>query len=382
MEHEQQPLGSLEDTTGQELGQGHGSSTRIESQPTPLLPTHRFIATVAWHTSPFYSIPLYYLKRRGIFLVLLCMGGIAYLHSAYLFPSDNDLLWTSSSTNSRNINKFSSLEVGHIREPPSFGSAPVNGVDENGFEIVEEPFANKKDDTGRQRNKDGSFSQQYEYGRQYQERQYPRIQFDFEDSPIHTTVPTGDRTYNRLTTVKDMIRHAWFGFVPKMQQDIKSTTQRIEIQGEWIDIMDTLLLASMTNEYSFAKNKVLGLAGSQHVSQSVSNRNKPWRKQGEQGIADTTDKLQIEEQKHIQDDVSDGGGGDMDTQGIRFFETVVRQLGGLLSIYELERVQSNKDPQIMKAAVELGDQLTLAFQGPNRALPASTIFSRYNTDRH
>ena len=77
---------------------GHESS---RSTATTLLPTHRLLITVAKHTLPFYSVPLHYLRRRGVFLVLLCMGGIAFLHSAYLFPSDNDLLRGSiSSTDS------------------------------------------------------------------------------------------------------------------------------------------------------------------------------------------------------------------------------------------------------------------------------------------
>ncbi|KAF9115284.1 hypothetical protein BGW39_003087, partial [Mortierella sp. 14UC] len=280
---------------------------------------------------------------------------------------------TSSSTNSRNNKKTSLLALVPIRELPSFGSAPVNGVDANGFDIIEGPFAGKKDQKGRQRSREGLSSQHHQDDEQHQERRHPRIQFDFEDSPIHTA-----DARDRLAAVKDMIRHAWFGFVPKMQkysnnnnigqQDIESKTQRIQIRGEWIDIMDTLLLASMTNEYNFAKNKVLELTGSQRESALAEARRAMSISSSRYG-----GEVQ-EEQRRTHDDVNDDGSSDIDTHGIGVFQTVVRQLGGLLSIYELEQVQSNEDPETLKAAVELGDQLALAFQGPNSAVPASAIF--------
>ncbi|KAF9906463.1 hypothetical protein EC991_000631 [Linnemannia zychae] len=296
------------------------------------------------------------------------MGGIAYLHSAYLFPSDNDLLQIGSNSNSRNNKKNQYLTLGHIREPPSFGSAPVNGVDEEGFEIIEEPFADMGDMGQLQRQRDGdvSSSPPNEEDRQEQKRLHPRIQFSFEESSVYT----GDVRVDRLATVKDMIRHAWLGFVPRMQeynnvrlQDIKSKAQRTQIRGEWIDVMDTLLLASMTNEYKFAKDKVMELTGNHHL----------WR---EQGAADAKEQVKEEEkQTQTQYDLEDDASNEADTHGIGFFETVVQQLGGLLSIYELERAQSNETPEILEVAVELGDQLTVAFQGSNSALPASTIFS-------
>ncbi|KAG0278258.1 Endoplasmic reticulum mannosyl-oligosaccharide 1,2-alpha-mannosidase, partial [Linnemannia exigua] len=284
------------------------------------------------------------------------MTGIAYLHSAYLFPSDHDPQISSSSSTSRSSKKNPFLTLGHIREPPSFGSTPVNGVDEDGFEIVEEPFADRKHEK-----EDQQQSQQ-------QDRRQPRIQYSFERSPVHTEDAKVNQTHDRLLAIKDMLRHAWFGFVPKMQTyNHKSKTQRIQIRGEWVDAMDTLLLASMMDEYSLAKNKILELSESRRAAQKQSI---PY---GEVAVEQVQE--QGEQRQEQEEDDIDGGDNDADTHGIGFYETVVRQLGGLLSIYELERAQGKEDPKILKAAVELGDQLALAFQGPNKALPANTIFS-------
>ncbi|KAG0380143.1 mannosyl-oligosaccharide alpha-1,2-mannosidase [Mortierella sp. AD032] len=314
------------------------------------------------------------------------MTGIAYLHSAYLFPSDHDLLHKSSSSTSRSSKKNPFLTLGHIREPPSFGSAPVNGVDEDGFEIVEESFVDREHEK-EHRTGQGSSSRHEEDQQQSQQqnRRQLRIQYDFEISPVHTADAKADQTDGRLIAIKDMIRHAWFGFMLKMetynnndirQQDIKSKTQRIQLRGEWIDVMDTLLMASMTDEYNLAKSKILELFGSRGVAQkqSIPYGDRPLRKQGEKGDV-AVEQVQEQEQSQEQEDINDGESNDADTHGIGFFETVVRQLGGLLSIYELERAQGKEDPKILEAAVELGDQLALAFQGPNKALPANTIFS-------
>lgn len=307
------------------------------------------------------------------------MGGIALLHSAYLFPSDNDLLHGSSSS-SRNSKKNPFMTLGHIREPPSYGSAPVNGVDEDGFEIVvEEPFAEKKGGIGyRQPSGQESSDQQQQQQQQKEERRLPRIQFDFAASPMHNAEARADRNKDRSVAVKKMIRHAWFGFVPAMvkrTEDIKTKSQQLQVQGEWIDIMDTLLLAGMSDEYELAKTKVQELTGPRRLSNPALLGSDPWR-------SDDQGQLEVEQQEletaldEIREDDGDGGNDSKD-RGIRFFDSVVRQLGGLLSIYELERSRLSKDPEILKAAVELGDQLALAFQGPNNALPASTIFERY-----
>ncbi|KAF9286448.1 hypothetical protein BGZ88_009087 [Linnemannia elongata] len=352
---------------------GHGPSRRAA---TTLLPTHRFLTTVARHTSPFYTVPLHYLKRRGVFLVLLCMGGIAFLHSAYLIPSDDDLLYGSSSS-SKSSKKNPFVTLGHIREPPSYGSAPINGVDEDGFEIVvEEPFAerNKGRIGHRQPSGQESFNEQQQQ-QQKGERRLPRTQFDFAASLIHNSEAWAERNKNRLVAVKKMIRHAWFGLVPTMVKstdDIKTKSQRLQVRGEWIDIMDTLLLAGMSDEYDLAKTKVQKLTGPRRLSKLALFGSGPWRKDG-QG------QLEVEQQEpetaldEIQEDGGDGG-NDSEDHGIGFFDNVVRQLGGLLSIYELEQSRLNEDPEILKAAIELGDKLALAFQGPNNALPASTIF--------
>ncbi|KAF9139483.1 hypothetical protein BGX30_007893 [Mortierella sp. GBA39] len=354
---------------------GHGSSRRTA---TALLPTHRFLTTVARHTSPFYAVPLHYLKRRGVFLVLLCMGGIAFLHSAYLFPSENDLLHGSSSS-SRSPKKNPFMTLGHIREPPSYGSAPVNGVDEDGFEIVvEEPFAERKKGEIEHRQpfgQESSSQQQQQQQQQKGARSPPRIQFDFVESPIHNAEARTDWNKDRFVAVKKMIRHAWLGFVPTMvkrMEDIKTKSQRLQVRGEWVDIMDTLLLAWMLDEYKFAKTKVQELTRPRHLSNPDLFGSGPWQGDG-QG------QLEVEHQEHetaldeTQEDGEDGG-NDSEDRGIGFFDNVVRQLGGLLSIYELGRSRLYEDPEILKAAVELGDQLTLAFQGPNNAIPARTIF--------
>ncbi|KAF9154033.1 hypothetical protein BG015_002036 [Linnemannia schmuckeri] len=351
---------------------GHGSRARPSTATTTLLPTHRFLTTVARHTSPFYSVPLHYLKRRGVLLVLLCMGGIAFLHAAYLFPSDGDVLHGSSSR-SRSHKKNPFLTLGHIQEPPSYGSAPVNGVDEDGFEIVEEPFVDRKEGGAGYRQHSGqeSSSQQQQ---QREVRKPPRIQFDFEASPAHNAEARTNNKEDRYVAVKSMIRHAWFGFVSTMLMksgDIKTKSQQLQVRGEWIDIMDTLLLAWMSDEYGFAKIKVQELTGPRRLSKTAPFEFRPWLKndQGQQEV----EKQQEQDLDEVQEDV-DNESTDSEDRGIWFFDTVVRQLGGLLSIYELERSRSIDDPEILKAAVELGDQLTLAFQGPNNALPANTIF--------
>ncbi|KAG9065265.1 hypothetical protein KI688_002588 [Linnemannia hyalina] len=359
----------------EEVTPGHGSSRRTA---TTLLPTHRFLTTVARHTSPFYSVPLHYLKRRGVFLVLLCMGGIAFLHSAYLFSSDNDLLHGSSSS-SRNPKKNPFMTLGHIREPPSYGSAPVNGVDEDGFEIVvEEPFAERKKGGIGYRQPSGQESSSQQQQQQQQQkgtRRPPRIQFDFVESPMHNAEARADWNKYRFVAVKKMIRHAWFGFVPTMvkrTEDIKTKSQRLQVRGEWIDVMDTLLLAWMPDEYELAKTKVQELTGPRRLSNPALFGSGPWQGDG-QG------QLEVEHLEHetaldeIPEDDGDGA-NDSEDRGIGFFDNVVKQLGGFLSIYELERSRLNEDPEILKAAVELGDQLALAFQGPNNALPARTIF--------
>ncbi|KAK3840564.1 MAG: glycoside hydrolase [Linnemannia elongata] len=192
---------------------------------------------------------------------------------------------------------------------------------------------------------------------------------------MHNAEARADRNKDRSVAVKKMIRHAWFGFVPAMvkrTEDIKTKSQQLQVQGEWIDIMDTLLLAGMSDEYELAKTKVQELTGPRRLSNPALLGSDPWR-------SDDQGQLEVEQQEletaldEIREDDGDGGNDSKD-RGIRFFDSVVRQLGGLLSIYELERSRLSKDPEILKAAVELGDQLALAFQGPNNALPASTIF--------
>ncbi|KAF8945722.1 hypothetical protein BGZ47_002117 [Haplosporangium gracile] len=301
------------------------------------------------------------------------MGGIAFLHSAYLFPSDDDVLLHGTSSSSRSHKKNPFLTLGHIREPPSYGSAPVNGVDEDGFEIVEEPFVDRKKGGTEHRQHSGqeSSSQQQQ---QREARKLPRIQFDFKAFPIHNAEARTNINDDRFVAVKSMIRHAWFGFVSTMlkkSDDIKTKSQRLQVRGEWIDIMDTLLLAWMSDEYGLAKIKVQELTGLGHLSKAAPSGFRPWLKngQGQQEMG----RQQEQDLDEAQEDVGDGSTNSED-RGIGFFDTVVRQLGGLLSIYELERSRSNEDPEILKAAVELGDQLALAFQGPNSALPASTIF--------
>ncbi|KAF9107005.1 Mannosyl-oligosaccharide 1,2-alpha-mannosidase IB [Mortierella sp. GBA35] len=81
----------------------------------------------------------------------------------------------------------------------------------------------------------------------------------------------------------------------------------------------------------------------------------------------------------IQGHFSGGNHGDDDKHGIGFVESVGRQLGGLFSIYELQRDRSVDEPEILKMAIELGDQLTLAFQGANNVFLANVIFENGRT---
>ncbi|KAF9928316.1 mannosyl-oligosaccharide alpha-1,2-mannosidase, partial [Linnemannia zychae] len=353
-----------------------------------LLPTHRFCTTIARHTLPFYAVPLHYLKRRGVISVLLCMGGIAFLHSAYLFPSTSnhfsDDMFYSSNSNIRDVkNSFFSLE--RIREQPSFGSAPINGIDENGFEIIEDPFAENifMKDKVKEPSAHSKATILHEQEVQHGHSQPSRIQFKFEDSALHQTEERLDLLKARRTFVKGMIQHAWSGFLSKTMTPSSSDNQLVnrkntrlfQIRTQWIDIMDTLLLTSMTEEYNFAKAKVLDTT--KVISQNIHS----WQQKSQvEKQASTRQQEQHQTQAHIQEQQSQENiseeTNDTDQHGIGFYETVVRQLGGLLSICELERSQTptNENLKLVNMAIDLGDLLALAFQGPNNALPASIIF--------
>ncbi|KAG0049833.1 phosphatidylinositol-3,5-bisphosphate 5-phosphatase [Gryganskiella cystojenkinii] len=354
--------------------------TATTTGASPLLPSHRFFISSAIKSSPFYVIPAHYLRRKGVLLVLVCMGLIAYVHYEYLMPSellgigyggsssdgngatsrsssvlssidfndddlsDEDLPGTKSTIN------YSNLNLGEIRERPEVGPAPVDGVDENGFEILE-------DDTDQE-----SMSRKFAGP-----NNRPAIQFNAGGRHRETVSPNGSskfvtRNKERQQFIKGMIQHAWTGYMQKAapHDELRSVTgESMNPFHGWgatlIEAMDTLKLVGMETEYLGAK-KFLDLIESHHWGGRGSSHAR---------VGDDDDDPASTGDDDLQESTGHG-------QDIGFYESVVRYLGGLLSIEELD---TTKDPRIMTSAINLADRLVLAFQGPNDALPSSRIFA-------
>ncbi|KAF9354260.1 hypothetical protein BGX26_007920 [Mortierella sp. AD094] len=318
---------------------GHDqSNSGPGSASAPLLPSHRVYSN-SIKASPIYAVPVHYLKRRGVFLLIICMATISYIHYLYLLPSDT----SSGQSNSDGVLDYKA--VGEIREPPLAGPAPIGGVDENGFEIPEEPLAAVSKSNI---NQDAGSSRDTTTIRR-------PIQYNFRDT-LPRTGARADMNKQRLTVIKDMIQRAWTGYVKYAapHDELKPVTaNKIDSSHGWgatlIDSMDTLLLAGMTEEYQIAKRMFLDRI-KQH----------PW---------DQRDRIETEDTEASSDetekeDLADG------KSSIHFYESVVQYLGGMLSVVELEK---DGDSEILEAAVSLGDRLVQAFVG-SKHLPASRIF--------
>ncbi|KAI8602098.1 glycoside hydrolase [Dissophora ornata] len=150
-----------------------------------------------------------------------------------------------------------------------------------------------------------------------------------------------------------MIQHAWTGYqkYAAPHDELKPVTVgSVDMLHGWgatlVESMDTLLLADMVEEYQAAKMMFLDRL-KQHQ----------WNRADDIGESDVDG--DSKEQAAVEND------------SISFFNGVVRYIGGLLSAAELEEVP---DPEVLQAAVSLGDRLIHAFQGSKNALPGNRIF--------
>ncbi|KAF9286556.1 hypothetical protein BGZ68_002799 [Mortierella alpina] len=346
---------------------------QINSGPGALLPSHRVCPSATIRASPFYTIPVHYLKRRGVLLLLMSMTVIAYLHYLYLGPSS---LFEHASYSEHLGEDMDSLPdymtVGRIREPPIGGPAPIHGVDEGGFEILEESFEipNRFGDTRTPffTLKEGQEEPNQKDAASMDADQLRRsIQFNFRDT-LSRTGARSDLIKQRQTIVREMIQHAWTGYVKHAapHDELRPVTaDKLDDFHGWgstlADGMDTLLLSGMMEEYQSAKMMFLNHARNHRWNQHRQQKDPSLRETGSSaGTEDSGDTTASE-------DVTD-----KNAISISFFDGVVRYLGGLLSLIECAE---EKDPEVLKAAVELGDRLSMAFQGTNQALPANRIFA-------
>ncbi|KAG0087091.1 hypothetical protein BGZ92_007605 [Podila epicladia] len=309
-----------------------GSSSSLSSN-APLLPTHRLALSSSIQNSVFYMVPAHYIRRRGVLLFLLCMAAISFLHYVYLTPSHSiSSRPLSQNDDDGSVGHLDYSLLGRIVERPQGGPAPINGVDNDGFEVVEEPYVKFK-------NKDRGKEQGY--GTSREDEAAKTIQFDFGANPWSSVQEQQSRA--RQNQVRRMIQHAWDGYskYASPHDELKAVTGKgIDTFHGWgatlVEGLDTLWLAGFRDEYQEAKAKFLDMV-----------QDHQWRVVG------------------VEDDKAD----------VRFFEGVVRYLGSLLSVAELERKMGQEpDSRILDAAIGLADQLLLAFKGVNRALPATRIF--------
>ncbi|KAG0039529.1 Mannosyl-oligosaccharide 1,2-alpha-mannosidase IB [Podila clonocystis] len=275
-------------------------------------------------------VPAHYVRRRGVLLFLLCMAAISLLHYLYLTPPHNFSSRPLAQEDNDGVNYLDYSLLGRIMERPQGGPAPINGVDNDGFEVVQEPFMTFK-------NKDRGNGQ----GHDPSGEGAKTIQFDFGANPWSSAQEQQSR--DRQSQVRGMIQHAWEGYskYASPHDELTAVTGKgIDSFHGWgttlVEGLDTLWLAGFRDEYQEAKAKFLDMV-----------QEHQWKVVGaEDGKAD-----------------------------IRFFEGVVRYLGSLLSVADLEEREGQEpDSRILDAAIGLADRLLLAFKGVNRALPASRIF--------
>lgn len=312
-----------------------GSSSSSPSSNAPLLPTHRLPLASSIQSSVFYMVPAHYIRRRGVLLFLLCMAAISFLHYLYLTPSHS---FSSSRSLAQkdddgSVNYLDYSFLGQIRERPQGGVAPVNGIDSDGFEVVEGPFMTFKGNDNRKGLAQAGT----------EEESATTIQFDFAAHSWSSAQVQQNKV--RQSQVRGMIEHAWKGYIQHASphDELRSVTGRgIDPFHGWgatlVEGLDTLWLAGLKDEYRKAKIKFLDMV-----------QEHQWKVMG------------------VEDDKAD----------VRFFEGVVRYLGSLLSIAELEEREGEEtDSRILDAAVRLADRLLLAFKGVNQALPASRMFPK------
>jgi len=294
-------------------------------------------------------------------MVLLCMGLIAYIHYQFLMPSSasssNDhgsdmggfhssqsRSKSGSGSNNKDSLDYSKLDLSDIRERPPVGPAPVNGIDEDGFEILEVDLRDSVSD-----------SRQQIIG----PSRRPTIQFNTASSE-EGTIQLKRLNRDRQQFIRGMIQHAWAGYAQHAapHDELKSATgDKMDPFHGWgatlIESLDTLKLTGLETEYLAAKEMFLNQV--------------PVHNWGGSGGQDPNDSKP-----------GAGLGAGLGGQDIGFFESVTRYLGGLLSIHELETKDKSleNDPRILQSAINLADRLVVAFQGANGAIPASRIFEK------
>ncbi|KAF9959922.1 hypothetical protein BGZ72_008430 [Mortierella alpina] len=308
----------------------------------------------------------------------MSMAVIAYLHYLYLGPSslhEHDRYSEHLDEDMDSLPDY--MTVGRIREPPMGGPAPIHGVDEGGFEIPEEylgipgrssdlgtPSLTLKDEKEVQGQNDEG---QKDAGDADDDELRRPIQFNFRDT-LSRTGARADLIKQRQTVVREMIQHAWTGYVnyAALHDELKPVTaeKQDDLHG-WgatlADSLDTLLLSGMIEEYQAAKTMFRNHARIHRWNQHSPHKDPFLR---EAGSSDETEDIRVTAPPQLSEENSG--------TSISFFDGVVRYLGGLLSVVECDEA---KDSDVLNAAIELGDQLILAFQGTNPALPASRIFA-------
>jgi hypothetical protein len=264
------------------------------------------------------------------------------------------------------------------------GAAPVDGVDENGLEILDEE---REGNNGYLSGEKDSEQIRGPSGR-------PTIQFDTASIGREGEGEGGYRyvgvNRDRQQFIKGMIQHAWTGYLQHAapHDELRSVTgEGMDPFHGWgatlIESLDTLKLVGLEKEYFAAKEMFLDLIQSHHWGGGGDN-DRAQNKKDENYNYDDDDRINDDEPvenvsslKSIGIDSSSIASG-RDGQDIGFFEGVVRYLGGLISIKELEtEKEKDNDERIIQSAVHLADRLVLAFQGVNNAIPESRILARY-----
>ncbi|KAG0292414.1 hypothetical protein BGZ98_002586, partial [Dissophora globulifera] len=345
--------------------------SRPATATAQLLPSHRFYTTTATplkQLRPIYAIPVHFLRRRGLLLFLLCIATITYLHYLYLLPSADLRPWGGAGGKNPRADEEMDLpdymSVARIWEPPLGGPAPINGVDEDGFEIIEDPFTvTENNNSGRLDNEEnngdkdafGDDSPQHQQqqqdgsGDKAKMRRRP-IQYNFQET-LPRTGARADLTQQRLVVVKDMIHHAWIGYIQQHADDLDQPRGWSDGSAAWAESVDTLLLVGMTDEVATVIKKLLD------VNEALQwNLEDLDREVGAEETPGEEEQVEEEEMKAVEEE----------EESISLFEDVARHLGGLLSVVELEEEQSSKLLPVAVGAFQLEFRKLSQLSGDNK----------------
>ncbi|KAF8977088.1 Mannosyl-oligosaccharide 1,2-alpha-mannosidase IB [Entomortierella lignicola] len=272
------------------------------------------------------------------------------------------------------------LTVGEILERPLGGPAPIKGVDENGLEILEEETLTKNEDPA-------GVSADTTTTTTWDTFKIRRpVQYNFRDTLPRTGARAG-MNKQRLTVIKDMIQHAWTGYVkyaaphdelgPVTAKKLDSSDNDDWGGSTLIGSMDTLLLAGMSEEYQLAKRMFLDeIKQNQRNQQEETIADEETIPEDEEIIPEDEEIIPEDEETIPEDEEENQESEDDPTEkdnGIHFYKSVVRHLGAMLSVIELEQQAGESASEILDAAVKLGDQLAQAFID-SKHLPANTIY--------